>query len=374
MSTRDNIRHIVSTSAPSTGNLGDEWFNPSSNRFFKRIATSGTNVTWAEQPAGAIAVTSQGGITVTSGVVSASSTTGALVVSGGVGVSGDLYIGGTIYGTVSGGLSQTISNLSGGTAGSIVYQSSPGVTSFIGIGPANTVLQSNGTTASFVDVSGLSASQASTSTNLAGAATGSIPYQTSVGRTGFIPIGPANYVLASNGTTATWVPSQTVGANIQSTGTTAQFIIRDATAATSTSSGALQVVGGAGIGGDLYIGGALYVASGLDVSIIDKVQSLTITAGVIVLNLDAARLFTVTLSGPINTITITNASATGSSNFVLIITYTGTPYSVSWPASMRWADGLAPTLTGTAGKSDIFTAFTVDAGSSFYAVITGKNF
>ena len=374
MSTRDNIRHIVSTSAPSTGNLGDEWFNPASNRFFKRIATSGTNVTWAEQPAGAIAVTSQGGITVTSGVVSASSTTGALVVSGGVGVSGDLYIGGTIYGTVYGGVSQTISNLSGGTAGSIVYQSSPGVTSFISVGPANTVLQSNGTTATFVDISGLTSGQSSTSTNLAGAATGSIPYQTSVGRTSFIPIGPANYVLASNGTTATWVTAQTVGANIQSTGTVAQFIIRDPTAAISTNTGALQVVGGAGIGGDLYIGGALYVSSGLDVSIIDKVRSLTITAGAIVIDLNAGRLFTLTLTGPINSITITNAAATGSSNFVLIITYTGIPYSISWPASVKWANGLAPTLTGTAGKSDIFTSFTVDAGSSFYTVITGQNF
>jgi hypothetical protein len=165
-----------------------------------------------------------------------------------------------------------------------------------------------------------------------------------------------------------------VGANIQSTGTVAQFIIRDPTAAISTNTGALQVVGGAGIGGDLYIGGALYVSSGLDVSIIDKVRSLTITAGAIVIDLNAGRLFTLTLTGPINSITITNAAATGSSNFVLIITYTGIPYSISWPASVKWANGLAPTLTGTAGKSDIFTSFTVDAGSSFYTVITGQNF
>ena len=45
---------------------------------------------------------------------------------------------------------------------------------------------------------------ATTSTNLAGGALGSIPYQTGTGTTGFISIGLNKTVLISNGTTATW--------------------------------------------------------------------------------------------------------------------------------------------------------------------------
>lgn len=50
-------------------------------------------------------MTSNGNLVAASGTASSSTTTGALVVSGGAGVSGDLRVGGTIYGTVSGGIS-----------------------------------------------------------------------------------------------------------------------------------------------------------------------------------------------------------------------------------------------------------------------------
>jgi hypothetical protein len=46
---------------------------------------------------------------------------------------------------------------------------------------------------------------ATTSTNIANGALGSIPYQTSSGTTAFIGIGSTNTVLVSNGTTATWI-------------------------------------------------------------------------------------------------------------------------------------------------------------------------
>ena len=51
------------------------------------------------------------------------------------------------------------------------------------------------------------------------------------------------------------------------TGTTTTFVISNATASTGTNSGALQVVGGVGIGGNVYVGGTVtatnyYVASG----------------------------------------------------------------------------------------------------------------
>jgi len=49
MSSKTNFKHTVSTTIPSTaGNLGDEWYNPSNNKWYKLFANSGTKVTWTE--------------------------------------------------------------------------------------------------------------------------------------------------------------------------------------------------------------------------------------------------------------------------------------------------------------------------------------
>jgi hypothetical protein len=89
----------------------------------------------------------------TSGTIYTSSTqaaistaTGALVVAGGVGIGGDLWVGGTINATIVGSVS-TATNLAGGILGQIPYQTSPGITSFIGPGLSGQVLVSNGSAA-----------------------------------------------------------------------------------------------------------------------------------------------------------------------------------------------------------------------------------
>jgi hypothetical protein len=49
MSSKTNFKHTVSTTTPSTaGNLGDEWYNPSNNKWYKLFANSGTTVRWTE--------------------------------------------------------------------------------------------------------------------------------------------------------------------------------------------------------------------------------------------------------------------------------------------------------------------------------------
>ena len=47
MSSRNSLKHTVSTTAPPTnGTLGDEWYNPASNKLYKLVANSGTQVSW----------------------------------------------------------------------------------------------------------------------------------------------------------------------------------------------------------------------------------------------------------------------------------------------------------------------------------------
>lgn len=74
-----------------------------------------------------------GGITkVIDSTQSSSTATGALQIAGGVGIGKDLYVGGTIYGIASvSGVISTATNIAGGAANRIVYQTNPGVTNFI---------------------------------------------------------------------------------------------------------------------------------------------------------------------------------------------------------------------------------------------------
>jgi hypothetical protein len=55
------------------------------------------------------------------------------------------------------------------------------------------------------------------------------------------------------------VSTSTGGVAASGTGTTTTFVISNTTISTGTNSGALQVQGGVGIGGDLYVGGTLAV-------------------------------------------------------------------------------------------------------------------
>lgn len=151
------------------------------------------------------------------GTTPATSTgTGALVVAGGVGIAGDLYVGGNIVGTVNANAT-TSSNLSAGTLGDIPYQIGSGQTRFIGIGANGTILRSNGTTATWATTASLVVGYALSAGgvgNLSGGTAGAIPYQISPGVTGFIGIGPTGFLLQSNGSTATWVTTGSLVAGI----------------------------------------------------------------------------------------------------------------------------------------------------------------
>ena len=244
-------------------------------------------------------------ISIANATVSTSTVTGALTVVGGIGVQGDIYAR-NIYtnGQIVGGQSSTSTNLAGGDTGSLVYQSSPGVTNFIGIGTSGTILVSNGTTATWESASAVVAGTSVTATNITGGTLGSIPYQISNGQTRFIGIGAAGSVLYSNGSTATYlstgslyvrdaiyattathldagvagqIPYQTAigrtgyvalgtpGAVLVSGGSGAPVYQSTLTLAgtipsTSTLTGTLIVGGGVGIGGNVWIGGTLFAS------------------------------------------------------------------------------------------------------------------
>lgn len=107
----------------------------------------------------------------------------------------------------SAGSSTTATNLAGGTAGALAYQSGAGATTFLALGSTNYVLTAGASAPQYVAQSTLSVGSATTAgkaTNLAGGAAASIPYQSAADTTAFLAssAGDAGKVLTSNGTSA----------------------------------------------------------------------------------------------------------------------------------------------------------------------------
>jgi len=71
MSSKTNFKHTVSTTEPSkAGTLGDEWYNPSNNKWYKLFANAGTTVRWVEINAATATVAVAAGLTTVNGNVS----------------------------------------------------------------------------------------------------------------------------------------------------------------------------------------------------------------------------------------------------------------------------------------------------------------
>jgi hypothetical protein len=206
-------------------------------------------------------------------------TTGQILVSRGSNIAGPVFTNtasirvgyadtATYALNVASASSASIANLAtsiaGGTTGQILFQSTSSSTSFAGPGTVGQILISQGTSTFgpiFVNTASIrvgyadtatytinagTATIAATATNITGGTTNQIPYQTTASQTSFFGPGTGGDVLVSNGT-------QAGGPAFQNTLTLASV-----TSATSTQTGAFQVRGGAGIGGDLFVGGNIY--------------------------------------------------------------------------------------------------------------------
>jgi hypothetical protein len=159
-----------------------------------------------------------GAVTIRSTATSAATTNGSLVVVGGVGIGGNLNVGGTTSSFI----------------GSISAQG----TGNFGLGSAGLVTLGAGTDG------GIELGSPSRAT----AGTPFIDFHSSINSSDY-----DSRIIASGGTgTTTGTGNLTIVAS--------QFIIQGTATSTSTSSGALQVRGGVGIGGAAWIGTTSYVA------------------------------------------------------------------------------------------------------------------
>jgi hypothetical protein len=166
-------------------------------------------------------------------------TVGQLLVSAGTTSTGPVF---TNTSSIYVNNSVFADNIRLGTAGQIPYQITTSTTGFFGPGTRGQLLIANGTSATIFAGPGVvgqllvsaganppvytntgsiyvgraaladlatqanDSFRATTSTNLAGGAGGSIPYQSSTGTTTFLPIGTSSFIMVSNGSIPTWTP------------------------------------------------------------------------------------------------------------------------------------------------------------------------
>jgi hypothetical protein len=234
-----NKQSISSGDATLTLSTGSANASLAANAGLQIGSTSSPYITWLYD--GVANWVSSGGVKVSSSTLATSTATGALQVAGGVGIGGNLIVGAAVTATnfygYLGGANGT-ANLYGGATGSLVYQSAANTTAFLPAGTNGYVLEMVSGLPSWAPISGLSAGNANTATNIGGGLANQIPYQSAPGSTTF----SSNLVF--NGTTFT----------------TTNVTITSTNQGTSYSSGnALQVAGGVGIAGALYVNNASYI-------------------------------------------------------------------------------------------------------------------
>lgn len=101
---------------------------------------------------------------------------------------------------------------------------------------------------------------------------------------------------------------------------------------------------------------------------------ITASSSTVTLDLSTATFFDMAQSASITTLNITNPGAsTKATGFTLKRTKdnSGTSRTITWPASIKWAAGSAPTLTQSANAVDMLVFVTIDNGTTYDGFIAG---
>ena len=103
-----------------------------------------------------------------------------------------------------------------------------------------------------------------------------------------------------------------------------------------------------------------------------KLRSVAAT-GTAVLNLSLGTEFAVTLNSPQCTISFTNPSNLSdvSQQISIRLKQGNGANKVTWPSTIKWPNGVPPTLSYTAGKTDIITLVSDDKGASWFGFFAG---
>jgi hypothetical protein len=101
-------------------------------------------------------------------------------------------------------------------------------------------------------------------------------------------------------------------------------------------------------------------------------DAVTLTGTSTTIDLATATNFVHDLTGA-TTYTFSNPASTGNATaFTLKIIQDSTARAITWPSSVDWAGGTAPTLTATNNGVDVFVFYTIDGGTTYYGFTAGQ--
>ena len=257
-----NVSNVALTIAADSVALGTD---TTGNYVATATAGTGISVAGSGSETAAITITNLGvtGLTGGTGIATNGSTgsvtltnVGVTSLTAGGGVTVSASTGSITLGFTTSTLVQTASNIAGGTAGQLHYQSAAGTTAFTGPGTAGQVLVSNGTSApayqNTLTLAGTTVSSSTTTGALVVAGGAGIGGDLNVG--GTITVGTGAAVLGSTGD----LTLTATGGNVT---TTNIVVISNTAGVTSAATGALRVAGGVGVGGGVFVGGTVTATS-----------------------------------------------------------------------------------------------------------------
>jgi len=103
-------------------------------------------------------------------------------------------------------------------------------------------------------------------------------------------------------------------------------------------------------------------------------DSTALSGTSVTINLRDGSNFTHNLSGN-TTYTFSNPGASGrASAFTLKVVQDSSDRTITWPSSVEWPAGEAPTISSGSGATDYFVFITTDGGTSYYGFIAGQAF
>lgn len=108
----------------------------------------------------------------------------------------------------------------------------------------------------------------------------------------------------------------------------------------------------------------------------ETVQTVTITANAATIDCTLGNHAITTMAANLTTLTLSNPSPTGTKcAIVWEITQGGAgSFTITWPASVKWAGGAAPVLSTAVGAIDEIVLTTRNAGTSWLGSARGTGF
>ena len=111
-----------------------------------------------------------------------------------------------------------------------------------------------------------------------------------------------------------------------------------------------------------------------DAGTTDDVNTITSSSNAATINLQLGNVFEHDLTENV-TYTFSNPGPNNTGSvFILKIIQDSSARTITWPTSVDWAGGTAPTLTTTNNGVDVFVFFTRDGGTTYYGFTAGQAF